>query len=589
MDVSGIVHFIISGDNKNDLAVSLLKKAAEKVSIAENMTAKWVEFDDIGNGFGENGVVVCETFKGKIFEKLKKMNCRIYGPMCIIACLESKRQEGLPVYTDPILNIAMVDLVICCTNLPEDERRMIRGYIKRMGGSMDDNFTPSVTHLITNEVGSKKYMAACQLKCKIMKTSWVYDCYKKNKHTFVPATDKSFDNHVCSCFQGLTICVTGMSNQTKSEIERLTIENGGRYDKDLNMKRTTHLLVRSATGDKYQFAIAWKINCVSLDWFYDCLQAGHWLQEDPYFVLKQNEGDKTSFNSSRSVINETEINNSVSLLAPTKAAQVAGRWMQQREDNINQSSNLKRLSNKALAARGQSKTVDEHFEIRCFNTSTINVNSLAFNVSDVFLDGCKIYLTGIPIDLLNCLRKLVNAAGAMRLGQLNDSITHIILGDTVSKSLEDFLSKSIQKPHVVSPTWLIDSCQAENHLDEKAYSLIEEEKNSTYAASVLAQAVQKAADSKASSSKYHLPSFHVDDDDDNAEDEMFCQYLPQAESSRICYNAGKQAVMKANCPCKSKILQNSKGRKQTLAAYLLMWKRMFAPINPDNKNQFKRS
>ncbi len=55
----------------------------------------------------------------------------------------------------------------------------------------------------------------------------------------------------------------------------------------------------------------------------------------------------------------------------------------------------------------------------------------------------------------------------MRLSQLNESITHIILGDTLSKDVEDFLHQNIQKPHVISPEWLIDSCKAGKQLNEQ--------------------------------------------------------------------------------------------------------------------------
>ena len=98
-----------------------------------------------------------------------------------------------------------------------------------------------------------------------------------------------------------------------------------------------------------------------------------------------------------------------------------------------------------------------------------NKNDFDFNVTipsgSMFLDGCKIYLTGFTGEKLECLQKIINAGGATRFNQINASVSHVVMGAKVTKDIE-ILSKAEFIPHVVTAKWLLDSCCQETCLPE---------------------------------------------------------------------------------------------------------------------------
>lgn len=60
--------------------------------------------------------------------------------------------------------------------------------------------------------------------------------------------------------------------------------NGGRFRRDLT-KNATHLIARTAEGQKYKFAIQWGVPVVSIKWLEDSLERGMVLDESLYDPL----------------------------------------------------------------------------------------------------------------------------------------------------------------------------------------------------------------------------------------------------------------------------------------------------------------
>ncbi len=451
------LRFVITGQTPDERSVALLKKAAH-LAAKKEIDVGWLEADDFENGdlvLGEEVILVCEAFEGPAFEKIKSCNRKIVGPLCILTCIEHRK--SLPEAEYPLLNMAMHDLITCCTGIPPEEREKLRKYIEQMGGIMINDFTHDVTHLIADEVGSQKYEVACRIGSRIMQVSWVYDVYEKNKFDYIFADHQIFQKHFCPCFKGITLCVTGMSSKVREEIKQRTEENGGRYSKDLNMRTCTHLMVKNASGEKYDYARRWKIHCVSSQWFFDCLESGHWVKEDSYKVQPGDESrldESQLLNASRSRIDMTIMSDMNVSTISSRAAEVAQKRMKMRKEQ----SSLGKPKNSGPASE---------LKIKSFDMSNFDTKKLKLSTSRCFLDGCKLYLSGFSFRMMGSLRELVNSAGGMWITRLNDGITHIILGDSVSKEIEDFLQKNIQRPHVVSPEWLVDSCLAGESLNEK--------------------------------------------------------------------------------------------------------------------------
>ncbi|KAI4806983.1 hypothetical protein KUCAC02_017769, partial [Chaenocephalus aceratus] len=76
--------------------------------------------------------------------------------------------------------------------------------------------------------------------------------------------------------------------------------------------------------------------------------------------------------------------------------------------------------------------------------------------ADDILDGCKLYLCGLPGKKLEKLRRLVNAAGGLRFNQPSEDLTHVVMGD-LDQDFKVFLAKATHRPHVVqcSGCWTV--------------------------------------------------------------------------------------------------------------------------------------
>lgn len=58
--------------------------------------------------------------------------------------------------------------------------------------------------------------------------------------------------------------------QLKKAIE----QNGGTYRRDLQNKDTTHVICSEAKGDKFDYAMRWKVPVVTAEWIEESVKAG---------------------------------------------------------------------------------------------------------------------------------------------------------------------------------------------------------------------------------------------------------------------------------------------------------------------------
>lgn len=75
-----------------------------------------------------------------------------------------------------------------------------------------------------------------------------------------------------------------------------------------------------------------------------------------------------------------------------------------------------------------------------------------------YLDGCKIYLSGFNADAKDKLIKILNKGGAIRFDELNDQVTHVIVGKYVTTDMQTIQEKKLQ-PLILTLDWLVESSQ----------------------------------------------------------------------------------------------------------------------------------
>ncbi|KAM4658456.1 DNA topoisomerase 2-binding protein 1 isoform 3-T4 [Amazona ochrocephala] len=195
------------------------------------------------------------------------------------------------------------------------------------------------------------------------------------------------------------------------------------------MNECTHLIVQEPKGQKYECARKWNVHCVSIKWFSDSIEKGFCQDETMY---KIEAGSKLAPSTSTPTNDVGKPDNH----ALPDVSHIS---------NINLSSVNETEFSSALSSR-QDPLPDE----------LENLDISSFQGPEDLLDGCRIYLCGFSGRKLDKMRRLINCGGGVRFNQLNEDVTHVILGEN-NEELKHFLDKTSHRPHIVTAKWLLDS------------------------------------------------------------------------------------------------------------------------------------
>ncbi|XP_069861535.1 DNA topoisomerase 2-binding protein 1 isoform X1 [Dipodomys merriami] len=464
----------------------------------------------------DRSLYICDPFSGPVFEHLKKLGCRIVGPQVVLFCM--RHQQCVPRAEHPVYNMVLSDVTVSCTSLEKDKREEVHKYVQMMGGQVYRDLNISVTHLIAGEVGSKKYLVAANLKKPIMLSSWIRTLWEKSQENKIARhTEVNMEDFRCPVFLGCVICVTGLGGADRKEVQQLTAQHGGQYMGQLKMNECTHLIVREPKGQKYECARKWNVHCVSTQWFFDSVEKGFCQDESMYKVEPApaaRSGPNTSTPTGPVSTSEIQALSNVS-----RISSVSGSYI-----------------NESVCSSALSSKLDSTAE----NLDTLDVS--AFQAPEDLLDGCRIYVCGFSGRKLDKLRRLVNSGGGIRFNQLNEDVTHVILGD-YDDELKQFWSRSAHRPHVVGARWLLECFSKGYLLPEEPYL------HPRYQPAEIAAADQpesKAAPSNKSSGGFCAPHVTPREAPEPADEELLSQYasndstivLPKEPAASLACEAG---------------------------------------------------
>ncbi|XP_016079854.1 PREDICTED: DNA topoisomerase 2-binding protein 1 isoform X2 [Miniopterus natalensis] len=353
-------------------------------------------------------------------------------------------QQCVPRAEHPVYNMVMSDVTVSCTSLEKDKREEVHKYVQMMGGRVYRDLNVSVTHLIAGEVGSKKYLVAANLKKPILLPSWVKTLWEKSQeNTITRYTDINMEDFKCPIFLGCIICVTGLCGLERKSVQQLTVKHGGQYMGQLKMNECTHLIVQEPKGQKYECAKRWNVHCVTTQWFFDSVEKG-FCQDESIYKTEPRPGTNTVPDTS------------------TPAGQI-------NTVNSRTLSDVSHISNISASCVNESiynSILHSKVEPALENLENLDVS--AFQVPEDLLDGCRIYLCGFSGRKLDKLRRLINSGGGVRFNQLNEDVTHVIVGD-YDDELKQFWDKSAHRPHVVGAKWLLECFSKSYMLPEEPY------------------------------------------------------------------------------------------------------------------------
>ncbi|XP_059018624.1 DNA topoisomerase 2-binding protein 1 isoform X3 [Mustela lutreola] len=390
----------------------------------------------------DRSLYICDPFSGIVFDHLKKLGCRIVGPQVVIFCMH--HQRCVPRAEHPVYNMVMSDVTVSCTSLEKDKREEVHKYVQMMGGRVYRDLNISVTHLIAGEVGSKKYLVAANLKKPILLPSWIKTLWEKSQEKKITRyTDVNMEDFKCPIFLGCIICVTGLCSLDRKAVQQLTIKHGGQYMGQLKMNECTHLIVQEPKGQKYECAKRWNVHCVTTQWFFDSVDKG-FCQDESIYKTEPRPETKTVPDTST----PTGQINTVDSRTLSDVSHIS---------NINASCINESICNSVLNSK-----VEPTLE----NLENLDVS--AFQAPEDLLDGCRIYLCGFSGRKLDKLRRLINSGGGVRFNQLNEDVTHVIVGD-YDDELKQFWDKSAHRPHVVGAKWLLECFSKGYMIPEEPY------------------------------------------------------------------------------------------------------------------------
>ncbi|XP_036747981.2 DNA topoisomerase 2-binding protein 1 isoform X1 [Manis pentadactyla] len=390
----------------------------------------------------DRSLYICDPFSGVVFDHLKTLGCRIVGPQVVMFCMHYNR--CVPRAEHPVYNMVMSDVTVSCTSLDKDKREEVHKYVQMMGGRVYRNLNISVTHLIAGEVGSKKYLVAAGLKKPILLPSWIRTLWEKSQEKKIARyTDISMEDFKCPIFLGCIICVTGLCTLDRRAVQQLTVKHGGQYMGQLKMNECTHLIVQEPKGQKYECAKRWNVHCVTTKWFFDSVDKGFCQDESIY---------------------KTEPRPEAKIMPDTSTP--AGQMNTTDSHTLSDASHISTISASCINESMCNSVLNGKVEATLANLESLDVS--AFQAPEDLLDGCRIYLCGFSGRKLDKLRRLINSGGGVRFNQLNEDVTHVILGD-YDDELKQFWDKSAHRPHVVGAKWLLECFSKGYMLPEEPY------------------------------------------------------------------------------------------------------------------------
>jgi len=445
------IKFVIPAGKDETTVSEALAQAFDACREAE-MGPGWVEEQQILNT--KTDVFVLDPFSGPAFDQLtspSKPRCTVLGPRCLLSCL--RNNTPVPELPYPLYTVAMRGLDICFSGLDPVEKNRLKELVEQMSGVYSKSFHDGVTHLVAGSVVSEKYNVAVAKAIPVMTTDWVHEVWRSSSAiTSVTATEARFSIHRCPSLLGVSVSVSMMGKEDKDIVRKTVTSHGGQYSPSLEKDQTTVLVTSSAAGDKFQAAKKWNIPCVTSDWMFESIEAGHCLPFVAFRVEIKAADVETPLTKQDATITglaDISMYSNILNIDDTLCTRAA-------EETIKT-----RLESEKVAVVQGKRTTDWIAELELDTVKK----------AGSFLDGCKIYLSGFSESENLQLARLLKFTGAVRLTQLGDNVTHVLhaVAESVAEETVKLLDSLKLEPHNVSMKWVVESMKSGRPVPESDY------------------------------------------------------------------------------------------------------------------------
>ncbi|CAO3574220.1 unnamed protein product [Mortierella alpina] len=302
--------------------------------------------------------------------------------------------------------------IVSYTGLSVQEREDVNVKIRAMGGEVSADLTHDITHLIASKAGSEKYKVAFGLGISVVELAWLYTVYGLWTKGQPVDIQKAATEFSTGPLKGCSVCVTGFVTDERLEIQKDTLQYGGKFTNDLLKGNTTHLVCQRPTGEKYRSAMLWGVKCVQRSWLTDTMKA-----------LEVADESKHSFT-------ESDILSAAQSTKP--AAKVNG-------------------------SNGGQRRIEEQ---------------PVLVPDEMYLEACFIYLCqSFPDSEIPQLKKMIRVAGGIYVTEYDpQGVTHVLVpSDKLDDRTLTLLDKDSPLPYVVNQQWLRRSSKEGKVLAESDY------------------------------------------------------------------------------------------------------------------------
>ncbi|KAK7583879.1 hypothetical protein V9T40_004842 [Parthenolecanium corni] len=402
------LYFVIQSKHPSEENTTGEMKLAFSNATDWNLKPKWIREEEcLAIDVNSKGnVFVFEEFVGEFFNKFVDTYrlARIIGPKCLLTCFTEN--ISIPNTRYPVYNLVMNGLLVTTSISAAEEKKKIKDLIGFMGGDCTDVLTTNTTHLIVSSIMSEKCVRAKERNIPVLRSEWIEDLWQRSLISDMNWTNAEFmAAYECPMFYKLNMSTSQLNEVEKKKIKKIIEDGGGIYSSELRRHETNILIIPIGHGEKYKFAIRWKIKCVHPKWLEQSVAKKYALRFDDFIV---HPGNKCS----------TPINS-----------------YNQANHNRNEKSFQDPISYQNIL-------------------NSIKINEL--QKCQHLLDGCKVYLAGFNAIEEEKLRRILKYGGALRFTDLNESVTHVIVGNPTSSEVEA-LKNIPNKPHIVKLDWLSNS------------------------------------------------------------------------------------------------------------------------------------
>ncbi|XP_042476122.1 DNA topoisomerase 2-binding protein 1-A-like isoform X2 [Macadamia integrifolia] len=402
---------------------------------------------------GPNDYHIISSPEHEKFEDLRAKGCNLLGPQCVLSCAKENRALPKQGFT---CCLAMDGVKVLASGFEKDEKVKIEKLVTAMGGVLQTKASMDVNFVIARNVLAAKYKWASNvLKKPVVTISWLNQCW--NEHRVVPQ-----EPYRVPPFSGLTICTTRIPADERKELEKLVIQNGGKYSADLT-KNCTHLVADTPEGDKYKVARKWgHIHIVTRKWVNQSIAKRACLGEESYPIQGVPNSSSNAMKSSLKRQHDPEKCNGNSQTEPSSVIgnsnMLPSSMIADPDLETSLSQNMSSTFSDATIftkeeGNGEPRLQPEHGT----NFDGCVADDSQAEDSDLYLSECRISLVGFQTSEMRKLVHMVRKGGGSRYMSFNEKLTHIVVGtpsESEKKEVRAYAAFGVI--YVVRPSWLED-------------------------------------------------------------------------------------------------------------------------------------